>query len=100
MAKRFSTPFAVAGAAVRVGHALSLILPTGDVGVGSTPRKGVKGHTGRCESFCIPFTSRGPVSLPIAHPRLLFYGLRCGTMGAEAGYGRPLGQSKTNTSGS
>ncbi len=46
------------------------------------------------ESPCNPLTSRGSVSLPIVHPRLLFYGPRCGAPGAEAGDRRPVGAAQ------
>ena len=35
-----------------------------------------------------------PVSLPIVHPRLLFYGLSRDAPGAEAGYRRPVGAAQ------
>jgi hypothetical protein len=41
-----------------------------------------------------PLTSGGPVSLPIVHPGLPFYGLHCGAPHAEAGYRRPVGAAQ------
>src|SRR5215216_3206647 len=94
MAKRFSTPFAAAGAAVRAGSACSEVQPIAAWWGRGQYEEGKRSHAGRCESPCNPLTSGGPVSLPVVLPRLPFYCLRRGTPGAEAGDRLPVGAAQ------